>query len=128
MLNGFGYAIFGVPARDLESTWRRPEDLEANNSDDSDALLVQGVSTVSAVSVVYQVTLWRVLCCAVIWCAAWDSSSSSFASSFVFFTSLISVFYLFLATAGGVSAFLYLCLFHKKVDKFNSFFFLYFLF
>lgn len=50
MLNGFGYALFGVPARDLESTWRRPEDLEANNSDDSDALLVQGVSTVSAVS------------------------------------------------------------------------------
>ncbi|XP_039746906.1 diacylglycerol lipase-beta isoform X1 [Pararge aegeria] len=48
MLNGFGYALFGVPARDLESTWRRPEDLEANNSDDSDALLVQSVSTVSA--------------------------------------------------------------------------------
>lgn len=51
MLNGFGYALFGVPARDLESTWRRPEDLEANHSDDStDALLVQSVSTVSAVS------------------------------------------------------------------------------
>nr|XP_034840765.1 sn1-specific diacylglycerol lipase beta isoform X3 [Maniola hyperantus] len=48
MLNGFGYALFGVPARDLESTWRRPEDLEANNSDDSDALLVQGVSTEAA--------------------------------------------------------------------------------
>ncbi|CAK1545303.1 unnamed protein product [Leptosia nina] len=49
MLNGFGYALFGVPARDLESTWRRPEDLEANHSDDStDALLIQGVSTVSA--------------------------------------------------------------------------------
>ncbi|CAH4037336.1 diacylglycerol lipase-beta isoform X1 [Pieris brassicae] len=49
MLNGFGYALFGVPARDLESTWRRPEDLEANHSDDStDALLSQGVSTVSA--------------------------------------------------------------------------------
>ncbi|XP_073943872.1 diacylglycerol lipase-beta-like isoform X3 [Choristoneura fumiferana] len=49
MLNGFGYALFGVPARDLESTWRRPEDLEANQSDDSaDALLVPGVSTVSA--------------------------------------------------------------------------------
>ncbi|XP_022112678.1 diacylglycerol lipase-beta isoform X3 [Pieris rapae] len=49
MLNGFGYALFGVPARDLESTWRRPEDLEANHSDDStDALLTQGVSTVSA--------------------------------------------------------------------------------
>ncbi|KAM3963122.1 diacylglycerol lipase-beta-like [Aphomia sociella] len=49
MLNGFGYALFGVPARDLESTWRRPEDLEANHSDDStDALLVQSVSTVSA--------------------------------------------------------------------------------
>ncbi|KOB77938.1 putative neural stem cell-derived dendrite regulator [Operophtera brumata] len=46
MLNGFGYALFGVPARDLESTWRRPEDLEANHSDDStDALLVQSVST-----------------------------------------------------------------------------------
>lgn len=51
MLNGFGYALFGVPARDLESTWRRPEELEANHSDDStDALLVQSVSTVSAVS------------------------------------------------------------------------------
>ncbi|XP_039746908.1 diacylglycerol lipase-beta isoform X2 [Pararge aegeria] len=48
MLNGFGYALFGVPARDLESTWRRPEDLEANNSDDSDALLVQSVSTEAA--------------------------------------------------------------------------------
>lgn len=49
MLNGFGYALFGVPARDLESTWRRPEDLEANQSDDSsDALLIQSVSTVSA--------------------------------------------------------------------------------
>ncbi|XP_050680765.1 diacylglycerol lipase-beta isoform X2 [Leptidea sinapis] len=49
MLNGFGYALFGVPARDLESTWRRPEDLEANNSDDStDALLVQTVSTEAA--------------------------------------------------------------------------------
>lgn len=22
MLNGFGYAIFGIPARDLESTWK----------------------------------------------------------------------------------------------------------
>lgn len=22
MLNGFGYAIFGVPSRDLETTWR----------------------------------------------------------------------------------------------------------
>ncbi|XP_047512342.1 diacylglycerol lipase-beta isoform X4 [Pieris napi] len=49
MLNGFGYALFGVPARDLESTWRRPEDLEANHSDDStDALLTQGVSTEAA--------------------------------------------------------------------------------
>ncbi|CAH4037335.1 diacylglycerol lipase-beta isoform X2 [Pieris brassicae] len=49
MLNGFGYALFGVPARDLESTWRRPEDLEANHSDDStDALLSQGVSTEAA--------------------------------------------------------------------------------
>lgn len=49
MLNGFGYALFGVPARDLESTWRRPEDLEATHSDDSaDALLVPSVSTVSA--------------------------------------------------------------------------------
>lgn len=28
MLNGFGYALFGVPTRDLESTWRDPEDLE----------------------------------------------------------------------------------------------------
>ncbi|XP_049866901.1 diacylglycerol lipase-beta isoform X2 [Pectinophora gossypiella] len=46
MLNGFGYALFGVPARDLESTWRRPEELEANHSDDStDALLVPSVST-----------------------------------------------------------------------------------
>ncbi|XP_041976956.1 diacylglycerol lipase-beta isoform X1 [Aricia agestis] len=46
MLNGFGYALFGVPTRDLESTWRRPEDLEAQRCDDSDALLT--VSTVSA--------------------------------------------------------------------------------
>ncbi|XP_013180657.1 PREDICTED: sn1-specific diacylglycerol lipase beta isoform X2 [Papilio xuthus] len=48
MLNGFGYALFGVPARDLESTWRRPEELEAHAADDSDALLAQGVSTEAA--------------------------------------------------------------------------------
>ncbi|XP_037973508.2 diacylglycerol lipase-beta isoform X2 [Plutella xylostella] len=49
MLNGFGYALFGVPARDLESTWRRPEELEAPPSDDSsDALLIQSVSTEAA--------------------------------------------------------------------------------
>lgn len=45
MLNGFGYALFGVPARDLESTWRHPEDLENQNTDDSqDALLIQTVN------------------------------------------------------------------------------------
>ncbi|KAJ2952676.1 hypothetical protein O0L34_g7015 [Tuta absoluta] len=48
MLNGFGYALFGVPARDLESTWRRPEDLEATHSDDSTDPLVPTVSTEAA--------------------------------------------------------------------------------
>ncbi|XP_053625212.1 diacylglycerol lipase-beta-like isoform X2 [Plodia interpunctella] len=49
MLNGFGYALFGVPARDLESTWRRPEELETQQSDDStETLLVQSVSTEAA--------------------------------------------------------------------------------
>lgn len=31
-LNGFGYALFGVPSRDLESTWRHRTPSEMRNS------------------------------------------------------------------------------------------------
>jgi len=31
-LNGFGYALFGVPSRDLESTWRHRTTSEMRNS------------------------------------------------------------------------------------------------
>lgn len=31
-LNGFGYALFGVPSRDLESTWRHRNPSEIRNS------------------------------------------------------------------------------------------------
>lgn len=32
MLNGFGYAIFGVPSRDLETTWRDVTEISAANN------------------------------------------------------------------------------------------------
>lgn len=44
MLNGFGYALFGVPTRDLESTWRDPEDLENTAGENGqDPLLITTV-------------------------------------------------------------------------------------
>lgn len=48
MLNGFGYAIFGVPTRDLESTWRDPEDLESktDTNGNGDTLITVNISSV----------------------------------------------------------------------------------
>jgi sn1-specific diacylglycerol lipase len=33
MLNGFGYTMFNIPSRDLESTWRDVSDLSAQQTE-----------------------------------------------------------------------------------------------
>jgi sn1-specific diacylglycerol lipase len=33
MLNGFGYTMFNIPSRDLETTWRDVSDLSAQQTD-----------------------------------------------------------------------------------------------
>lgn len=33
MLNGFGYTMFSIPSRDLETTWRDLSDLSSQQSD-----------------------------------------------------------------------------------------------
>jgi sn1-specific diacylglycerol lipase len=33
MLNGFGYTMFNIPSRDLETTWREVSDLSVQQSD-----------------------------------------------------------------------------------------------
>lgn len=37
MLNGFGYTLFTIPSRDLETTWRDVSELSVQQSTPSDA-------------------------------------------------------------------------------------------